>query len=86
MWHVYVLKSGAKRWYYIGSTNRLERRIQEHNQGKVISTKAYRPLILVYKEQFDTELNARQREHQLKGKRIAKEEIIRQIESHGGIV
>ena len=86
MWHVYILKSDLKRWYYIGSTNRLAERVKEHNADKVESTKALRPLSLVYNEHFDTEVEARKREKQLKSQRIAKEAIIRHIERHWGIV
>ena len=86
MWYLYILKSLEKRWYYVGSTNRLEERIKEHNTGKVTSTKSYKPLILVYKKEFDSEEEARGRERELKAKRIAKEEIIRHIEGHWEIV
>jgi predicted O-methyltransferase YrrM len=44
MWYVYLLKSQQRRWYYVGSTNRLKERLSEHNQGRVQSTKSYRPL------------------------------------------
>ena len=81
MWSVYFLKSDKKEWYYVGSTNRLNTRIKEHNQGKVDSTRAMRPLRLVYTEEFFSENEARNREQQLKHKRVAKEEIIRQIEN-----
>jgi putative endonuclease len=83
MWWVYVLRSEKKKWYYVGSTNRLEIRVEEHNRGKVVSTKSYRPLRLVYSQQFDTEIDARQYERKLKDKRIEKEELIRKIENWG---
>jgi predicted GIY-YIG superfamily endonuclease len=52
MWHVYIIKSFNKNWYYVGSTNRLEKRIAEHNAKKVISTKYHAPLKLVFKKEF----------------------------------
>ena len=81
MWNVYIIKSKNRRWYYIGSTNRLLERISEHNSGKVVSTKNYVPLDLVYTKEFDSEKEARSYERMLKDKRIEKEKIIREIES-----
>ena len=62
MYFAYVLLSlkGKKRYY--GLTNDLDRRVSEHNNGKVNSTKLRRPLKLVYFEQFETRLQARKRE------------------------
>lgn len=42
-YYIYVLKSDKNNDIYIGSTANLEKRIILHNQGKVKSTKAYRP-------------------------------------------
>ena len=61
-WTVYVLKSKKDNRRYIGSTNNLEKRIREHNAGKVKSTKNRKPLVLIYKEDFLTEGEARLRE------------------------
>lgn len=58
MWFVYIIKSLNKKWYYVGSTNYLKRRLNEHNTGKSISTKAYKPFILVYKKEFTTQYEA----------------------------
>ncbi|MFC1678551.1 GIY-YIG nuclease family protein [Patescibacteria group bacterium] len=49
MWFTYIIKSINKNWYYVGSTNRLKERINEHNEGKVTSTKPYRLFTLIYK-------------------------------------
>ncbi|MEX0917355.1 MAG: GIY-YIG nuclease family protein [Candidatus Paceibacterota bacterium] len=80
MWQVYFLKSRKRRWHYVGSTGDLKRRLQEHNSGKVTSTRNQMPFDLVYFESFKYEKDARLRERQLKVQRIAKEAIIRQIE------
>ena len=40
MWYVYILRSGADRNLYIGSTDNIRRRISEHNCGEVDSTKS----------------------------------------------
>ena len=61
-WTVYVLKSAKDNKRYIGSTNNLERRINEHNTGKVKSTKSRVPLNVVYREDFLSEKEARLRE------------------------
>ena len=80
MWYVYILKSSIKRWYYVGSTNRLDQRLKEHNMGKVLSTKAYKPFELFFKKEFKSEGEARSYERLLKDKRIEKERIIRSFE------
>lgn len=81
MWSVYILKSSKGRWYYVGSSNDLVRRLNEHNAGKVISTKNHSPLKLVFSKEFNTEKEARGYERKLKDKRVEKERIIRSIES-----
>ncbi|MDA3861517.1 MAG: GIY-YIG nuclease family protein [Melioribacteraceae bacterium] len=47
---------------YIGLTNNLERRIKEHNCGKVKSTKHRVPFELVYFENFESRNEAALRE------------------------
>lgn len=88
LWHVYILRSSKSRWYYVGSTNRLEERLGEHNAGKVTSTKRYAPLELVFTKEFNLEHDARAYEKKVKEKRIEKENIIREIEKnqHCGVV
>jgi len=46
MFYVYLLKSKMNNQIYIGSTSNLNRRLKEHNDGEVFSTKRYRPWIL----------------------------------------
>jgi len=53
MYFVYLLSSQVKpSQIHIGSTNNLERRLQQHNQGKVFSTKPFLPWDLVYYEAY----------------------------------
>ena len=67
MFYVYVIKSKKNNgWKYIGSTNDLWRRFEEHNNGEVFSTKNYCPFTLVYYEAYASEKDARKREKQLK--------------------
>ena len=54
MYYVYVLKSLKDGKGYIGSTTDLRRRIVEHAEGEVKSTKPRRPLELVYYEALRT--------------------------------
>ena len=82
MWYVYILKSVIKKWYYIGSTSRLEERIIEHNTGKTLSTKGYKPFILIFSKQFEIETEARKYERMLKDKRTEKERIIKLFEKN----
>jgi putative endonuclease len=51
---------------YIGSTLDFEKRLEEHNSGKVRSTKGRRPFRLIHKEECDTITQARRRENFLK--------------------
>lgn len=56
---VYVLKSLKDGNRYIGSTNDLKRRLREHDEGKVFSTKNRRPLKLIYYQEFGNLIEAR---------------------------
>jgi putative endonuclease len=62
----YILKSEKSGKYYIGCTNSIEKRIEQHNSGKVSSTKSDRPWLLLHKEKYNTLSEARQRETQIK--------------------
>jgi len=66
MFYVYLLKSNKDNDFYIGFTNNLKRRIQEHNNGLVLSTKSRKPFELIYLEAYKSEKDARLREKNLK--------------------
>ena len=67
MVYVYVLMSVKKGFrLYIGMSEEVERRLAEHNRGKVQSTKAFRPWRLVVEEKFFSRKAAREREKELK--------------------
>ena len=66
MFFVYIIKSEVDGRFYKGFTGDLERRIKEHNSAKTKSTKAYIPWILVYKEEFQTRKEARDKEKYFK--------------------
>ena len=76
-----MIKNAQKNWYYIGSTDSLTRRLNEHNKGQVISTKRYMPLKLVFVKELKTKKEAREYEKRLKKRRKEKEELIRKIEN-----
>ncbi|MEK7534017.1 MAG: GIY-YIG nuclease family protein [Patescibacteria group bacterium] len=66
MYYVYILQSKLNSESYTGSSNDLKKRFQEHNDGKVTSTKRYKPWKLIYYEAYQTEKLARIREKRLK--------------------
>lgn len=63
---------------YIGSTNNVYRRIDEHNKGKSTFTKNKGPWTLIFVEHFETRKDAYRRELYLKSlkKRSSLEKII----------
>jgi putative endonuclease len=66
-YYVYILASGRNGTLYIGVTNDLIRRVQEHKDGTVEGfTKEYGLKQLVFYEETNDVLSAIQREKQLK--------------------
>lgn len=61
-YYTYVLIAKNGKRTYAGSTRDMQRRISEHNQGKVSFSKKYKPFELLVCEEFDTLTEARQRE------------------------
>lgn len=72
---VYIIECSDKT-YYVGCTNGLERRLKQHNESKwgAHYTKIRRPVTLKYSEQFETLIEARRREAEIKGWRREKKE------------
>ena len=66
MFYVYILKSELNGRYYIGYSESPDRRLLEHNSGKVKSTRPFRPWIKVYQEIHETEVLAMRREKEIK--------------------
>ena len=64
--NAYVLRSLADGDRYVGLSTDVPHRVEEHNGGKVRSTKARIPFVLVYQESFDTLMEAREREKYFK--------------------
>jgi putative endonuclease len=51
---------------YVGCTNNIEKRLVEHKEGKVYSTKKMLPVELIYVEAFKSKACAYNREKHLK--------------------
>ena len=60
--------------FYVGCTNNLKKRLQQHNESKwgAHYTKIRRPVTLKHSEEFKTLKEARQREAEIKGWRREK--------------
>ena len=63
---VYVVRSDRTGKRYIGHTNDLERRLKEHNAGRVKATKAGLPWVVVAYRKFLSRSEARWIERSLK--------------------
>ena len=77
--YVYVIRSEKDHRFYVGMTSDVSRRLKEHNSGKARSTKAYRPWVLFFFEEYPERLSARKREKYLKsgyGRKWIKEKFI----------
>jgi putative endonuclease len=66
MYYVYVLKSVNFNKVYVGLTTNIDKRLIQHNSGKIKSNKAYTPFIVVYFETFKTREDARKKEKYFK--------------------
>jgi len=62
IYYTYILKSTISNRYYYGHSATPQQRLKSHNQGKVRSTKGYRPWDLFYTEEFQTKSEAAKRE------------------------
>jgi putative endonuclease len=79
--YVYLLKSYYHDWHYIGSTKELKKRFHDHNQGRVRSSKFYKPFKLIYYEAYLTYSLARKREIKLKRNQKEKEDLFRRLKT-----
>ena len=65
-YYVYILKSLKNNDIYVGSTANLFKRIALHNQGRVKSTKGYKPWELLEHYEYDSRSEAVQQEKHIK--------------------
>ncbi|MDD4995399.1 MAG: GIY-YIG nuclease family protein [Patescibacteria group bacterium] len=63
---IYVIISCSHGNRYVGSTDCVENRLEEHNRGRCRYTSGRRPWELVHSEEFDTRAEAMKREKFLK--------------------
>ena len=78
MWYVYVLRRLKDSNFYTGFTSDLRRRLEDHNSGKVISTKNRSPFEIIYYEASRHQSDALHRERYLKstyGKRYLRNRL-----------
>ncbi len=63
---VYVLQSKKSGRRYIGCTNFIMKRLQQHNNNEVFATRNKGPWLLIYSEEYEERKEALQRERKLK--------------------
>jgi putative endonuclease len=63
---LYILQSESTGRFYVGSTNDLTRRLEEHVRGHSLATRSRGPWRLVYQESFPSLAEARRREWEIK--------------------
>ena len=66
MFYVYAISSVSRSYIYVGMTDDLKRRLNQHNLGWNPTTKPYAPFELIHHEEFLTRFDARRREKYLK--------------------
>jgi len=79
---VYVIRSEKDSRFYVGMSSNPERRLLQHNSGKVFSTKGYKPWGLFFTEELPGRTEARKREKYLKsgiGKEFIKDKWSRSL-------
>jgi putative endonuclease len=87
MFYVYVLISGSDGGFYTGLTGDLKRRVGEHSEGLVETTRNRRPMELVYYEACNSRKDAYRREKYLKtssGKRYLRNRLSEYLETLKG--
>jgi putative endonuclease len=65
-YYVYILVSLKSGIRYVGMTEDVEKRLEQHNKGKSKFTKGHIPWELKYFEELETRIKAREREKYLK--------------------
>jgi putative endonuclease len=64
--YVYMLESKRNGSIYVGCTSNLEKRMKEHKNGKVYSTRDLLPVELIYVEAYKSKEDVFEREKRLK--------------------
>jgi putative endonuclease len=76
---VYLLRSLKDKKYYIGQTDNLSKRILQHNNGEVKSTKYRRPFELIGIEEYESQNKARWMEYNFKHHSDKKKKFIERL-------
>ena len=80
MWFVYIVQHTKTKQIYIGRTNDIKRRLEEHNLGKTYATRRKAgKWILIYSEVYRDKKDATLREIRLKQHGRAKQELLKRI-------
>ena len=66
IYFVYAIESIIDNYIYVGLTENVNRRIEQHNNGWNKTTRSYRPFKILLIERYSTRLEARKREKYLK--------------------
>ncbi|MBI5145456.1 MAG: GIY-YIG nuclease family protein [Candidatus Omnitrophica bacterium] len=77
-YYTYILRCEKTDRWYTGTTNNLEKRLEQHNKGEVFYTKNKLPVTLIYFEACLNKDDAYRRERYLKtgmGKRYLKNRL-----------
>ncbi len=72
VFYVYILYSKSINQYYVGQTQNIEVRLEQHNSSRRKSTKKANDWILVYEEMFNSRSEAMNREKEIKSKKSRK--------------
>ena len=70
--YIYIIRSQHLQRFYVGSTEDIEKRLQQHNAGKSASTRAGRPWELIRTENFTTRSEAMFHERKIKARGIGR--------------
>ena len=81
MFYVYVLKNKKNEDLYVGFSENLRKRFEEHNKRRVKSTKNFVPWTLIYYEAYRDKRDATKRERNLKEHRVKEDFKIMAINS-----
>ena len=66
LYYIYGILSVKHRRIYVGLTQNVEKRLEDHNSGRVFSTTPFRPWRIIYKEKVIGIIRARVREKYFK--------------------
>jgi putative endonuclease len=72
MYHTYIIFSASLNKFYVGATEDLTRRLQEHNTGRSPYTKTGHPWQLVWSKKYTSRSEALAEERKIKAKKSRK--------------